>query len=112
MDRNEDGSSLDTVIAHFSSEEEKRRSSASTFADYISRNYITVGDSSSSLDTLTSGSGGIGILSSSVGADDRRKGKFDALKSSFREGGIFKIKRKSRGIDASIEADVEQDEKG
>jgi len=106
MDRNQGGSSPDTVIARSSSEEEKRRSSA----DYVtSGNYVTVGDSSSSLDTLTSGSGGVGILSSSV--DDRRKGKFDAFRSSFREGGIFKIKRKSRGIDASVE-DVEQDDKG
>jgi len=104
MDRNEHGSSPDTVIACSSSEEDKRRSSASTSADYvITGNYVTVGDSSSSLDTLTS---------SSIGVDDRRKGKFDAFKSSFREGGIFKIKRKSRSIDASIEADAEQDDKG
>ncbi|XP_020287466.1 ras and EF-hand domain-containing protein homolog isoform X2 [Pseudomyrmex gracilis] len=73
MDRNEDtnegGSSPDTIIARSSSEEEKQKpSTASTSGEYV-----TVGDSSSSLDTLTSGSGGVAILSSSANTDDRKR---------------------------------------
>lgn len=109
MDRNEStneaGSSPDTVIARSSSEEETRKPAATgTSGDRV------VDDSTSSLDTLISGSGGVGILSSSVSADDRRRGKFGAFKSSFREGGIFKIKKKPRETDTSVE--VEQDDKG
>ncbi|XP_018400971.1 PREDICTED: uncharacterized protein LOC108778326 isoform X1 [Cyphomyrmex costatus] len=100
MDRNEStnegGSSPDKVIAYSSEEEEKKQKSivASTSGEYI-----TVGDSSSSLDTLTSGS--VTILSSSANANDRKRSKFDAFKSSFREGSLFKIKKKTRGIDVS-----------
>lgn len=102
---NEGGSSPDTIIACSSSEEEKQKpSTASTSGEYI-----TVGDSSSSLDTLTGGSGGVAILSSSVNTDDRKRGKFGALKSSFRESGLFKIRKKSREV--SGEADAEQDDK-
>ncbi|XP_071566890.1 uncharacterized protein Rab32 isoform X5 [Temnothorax nylanderi] len=94
MDRNENtnegGSSPDTVIARSSSEEEKRKSVVAS----TSGEYITVGDSSSSLDTLTSGS--VATLSSSANADDRKKGKFGAFKSSLREGNLFKIKKKTR----------------
>lgn len=113
MDRrentNEGGSSSDTVIARSSSEEEKQKSQAGTSGEYI-----TVGDSSSSLDTLTSGSGGIAILSTSVNTDDRKRGKFGAFKSSLREGGLFKIKKRLRQseTDASVEANPEQDDKG
>ncbi|RLU21054.1 hypothetical protein DMN91_007670 [Ooceraea biroi] len=109
---NERGSSPDTVIARSSSEEEKRKpAAADTSGDYFTGNYVTVGDSSSSLDTLTSGSGGVGILSSSISTDDRKRGKFGAFKSSFREGGIFKIKKKARETDTYVEADAEQDDK-
>lgn len=109
MDRNEStnegSSSPDTVIARSSSEEEKQKPQAST-----SREYITVGGSSSSLDTLTSG--GIAILSSSVNTDDRKRGKFGAFKSSLREGGIFKIKKRPRPSETDAPADPEQDDKG
>lgn len=108
MDRNEStnegGSSPDTVIARSSSEEEKRKSIVAS----TSGEYITVGDSSSSLDTLTSGS--VAILSSSANAEDRKRSKFGAFKSSFREGSLFKIKKKTRGTDISFEA--EQLDKG
>lgn len=110
MDRNEStnksGSSPDTVIARSSSEEEKRKSIVAS----TSGEYITVGDSSSSLDTLTSGS--VATLSSSANADDRKKGKFGAFKSSFREGNLFKIKKKTRGTDVSSSFETEQHDKG
>jgi len=113
MDRNESanegGSSPDTVVA-FSSEEEEEEKQKSTVAS-TSGEYITVGDSSSSLDTLTSGS--VAILSSSGNANDRKRSKFDAFKSSFREGSLFKIKKKARGIDAvSSSFETEQHDKG
>ncbi|XP_018357218.1 PREDICTED: ras and EF-hand domain-containing protein homolog isoform X1 [Trachymyrmex septentrionalis] len=112
MDRNESanegGSSPDTVVA-FSSEEEEEEKQKSTVAS-TSGEYITVGDSSSSLDTLTSGS--VAILSSSGNANDRKRSKFDAFKSSFREGRLFKIKKKARGIDAvSSSFETEQHDK-
>ncbi|XP_011699021.1 PREDICTED: ras and EF-hand domain-containing protein homolog isoform X1 [Wasmannia auropunctata] len=110
MDRNESGtneggSSPDTVIACSSSEEEKQKSIVAS----TSGEYITVGDSSSSLDTLTSGS--VAILSSSGNADDRKRSKFGALKSSFREGSLFKIKKKNRGTDVSSSLEAEQHDK-
>lgn len=101
---NEGGSSPDTVIARYSSEEEKRKSVVAS----TSGEYITVNDSSSSLDTLTSGS--VATLSSN--ADDRKKGKFGAFKSSFREGNLFKIKKKTRGTDVSSSFETEQHDKG
>ncbi|XP_012533863.1 ras and EF-hand domain-containing protein homolog isoform X2 [Monomorium pharaonis] len=109
MDRNEStnegGSSPDTVVARSSSEEEKRKSTvASTSGEYIS-----VDDSSSSLDTLTSGS--VAILSSNVCADERKRGKFGAFRSSFREGSLFKIKKKARGTDVSSSFEAEQHDK-
>lgn len=102
---NEGGSSPDTVIARSSSEEERQKPTATVACGDYTGDYIAMGDSSSSLDTLTSSSGG--IFSSSV-TDDRKKSKFGAFKSSFREGGIFKIKKKPR--ETSIEA--EQNDKG
>lgn len=114
MDRNEstneDGSSPDTVIACSSSEEEKQKSIVAS----TSGEYITVGDSSSSLDTLTSASGSVAILSSSANANanDRKRSKFNAFKSSFREGSLFKIKKKTRGIDVSSSFEAEQHDKG
>ncbi|XP_011050782.1 PREDICTED: ras and EF-hand domain-containing protein homolog isoform X1 [Acromyrmex echinatior] len=109
MDRNEStnegGSSPDTVVAFSSEEEEKQKSIVAS----TSGEYITVGDSSSSLDTLTSGS--VAILSSSANANDRKRSKFDAFKSSFREGSLFKIKKKTRGIDVSSSFETEQHDK-
>ncbi|XP_077257935.1 RAS oncogene family member Rab32 isoform X4 [Temnothorax americanus] len=109
MDRNENtnegGSSPDTVIARSSSEEEKRKSVVAS----TSGEYITVGDSSSSLDTLTGGS--VATLSSSANADDRKKGKFGAFKSSLREGNLFKIKKKTRETDVSSSFEAEQRDK-
>ncbi|XP_067217269.1 uncharacterized protein Rab32 isoform X2 [Linepithema humile] len=106
MDRNEStnegGSSPDTVIARSSSEEEKQK----PIAGSTSGEYVTVGDSSSSLDTLTSGSGSVAIRT-----DDKKRGKFGAFKSSLREGGLFKIKKKLRESDVSVDADAEQDDK-
>ncbi|XP_070518097.1 uncharacterized protein Rab32 isoform X1 [Cardiocondyla obscurior] len=94
MDRNEStnegGSSPETVIARSSSEEEKQKQKSNVAS--TSGEYITVEGSSSSLDTLTSGS--ITTLSSS--ANDRKKGKLGALKNSLREGNLFKIKKKTR----------------
>jgi len=110
MDRNEStnegDSSPDTVIVCSSSEEEKQKSVLAS----TSGEYITVGDSSSSLDTLTSSS--VAILSSSVNADDRKRSKFNAFKSSFREGSLFKIKKKTRGTDVSSSFEAEQHDKG
>lgn len=103
---NEGGSSPDTVIARFSSDEEKQKPTATTSGEYV-----TAGDSNSSLDTLTSSSGGVATLFSNISTDDRKKGKFGAFKSSFRESGIFKIKKKSRETDPSYEANTEQDDK-
>lgn len=108
MDRNEStnegGSSPDTVIARSSSEEEKRKSIVAS----TSGEYITIGDSSSSLDTLTSGS----VLSSSANADDRKKGKFGAFRNSFRESNLFKIKKKTRGTSVSSSFEAEHHDKG
>ncbi|XP_070153154.1 uncharacterized protein Rab32 isoform X2 [Polyergus mexicanus] len=85
------GSSTDTVIARFSSDEEKQKPSATG----TSGEYVTAGDSNSSLDTLTSSSGAT-PFSNIISADDGNKGKFGTFKSSFREGRIFKMKKKSR----------------
>ncbi|KAG5328001.1 RAB32 protein, partial [Acromyrmex charruanus] len=109
MDRNEStnegGSSPDTMVAFSSEEEEKQKSIVAS----TSGEYITVGDSSSSLDTLASGS--VAILSSSANANDRKRSKFGAFKSSFREGSLFKIKKKTRGIDVSSSFETEQHDK-
>ncbi|XP_011166200.1 uncharacterized protein LOC105200376 isoform X1 [Solenopsis invicta] len=109
MDRNKStndgGSSPDTMIARSSSEEEKRKSIVAS----TSGEYITMGDSSSSLDTLTSGS--VATLSASVNTDDRKRGKFDAFKNSFREGNLFKIKKKTRGTDISSHFEAKQHDK-
>lgn len=98
---NEGGSSPDTVITRFSSDEEKQKPIGGTSGEYV-----TARDSNSSLDTLTSSSGNV-----FSNVEDRKKGKFGVLKNSFREGGIFKIKKKSRETDASCEADTEQNDK-
>lgn len=103
---NEGGSSPDTVIARFSSDEEKQKPTTCTSGEYV-----TAGDSNSSLDTLTSSSGGVTTVFSHVSTDDRKKGKFGAFKSSFRESGIFKIKKKSRETGPSCGANAEQDDK-
>lgn len=117
MDRNESanegGSSPDTVIARSSSEEERNRFACSTSGEYVT----TVGDSSSSLDTVTSA----GTTTTNVAAndppvaDDKKRGRFGNLKSSFRkEGGLFKIRRKNRQLDEPAAAEPEPDveEKG
>ncbi|XP_050462963.1 ras and EF-hand domain-containing protein homolog isoform X1 [Cataglyphis hispanica] len=101
----EGGSSTDTVIAHFSSDDEKPK----PIATATSGEYVTAGDSNSSLETLTSSSGV--TFFSNINTDDRKKGKFDTFKSSLREGRIFKIKKKPRETDPSCEADTEQDDK-
>lgn len=105
MDRNESanegGSSPDTVIGRSSSEEERNRHGATTSGEYV-----TVGESSSSLDTLTN----VGTT-----VEDKKKGRFGALRSSFRkEGGLFKIKKKTRtGEDAATRAEQpDAEEKG
>ncbi|XP_043790892.1 EF-hand calcium-binding domain-containing protein 4B-like [Apis laboriosa] len=114
MDRNESanegGSSPDTVIARSSSEEERNRLACSTSGEYV-----TVGDSSSSLDTVTSvGTTTISTTTDATGTEDKKRGRFGALKSSFRkEGGLFKIKKKSRQLDepaAEPQPDVEEKE--
>ncbi|XP_017793568.1 PREDICTED: ras and EF-hand domain-containing protein isoform X2 [Habropoda laboriosa] len=117
MDRNESanegGSSPDTVIARSSSEEERNRYACSTSGEYV-----TVGDSSSSLDTLTGGtvpnSGAVSVETQAT--EDKKRGRFGALKSSFRkEGGLFKIRRKNRQLDEPApehEPDVEEKEAG
>ncbi|KAG6795260.1 ras and EF-hand domain-containing protein isoform X1 [Apis mellifera caucasica] len=114
MDRNESanegGSSPDTVIARSSSEEERNRLACSTSGEYV-----TVGDSSSSLDTVTSvGTTTVSTTTDATGTEDKKRGRFGALKSSFRkEGGLFKIKKKSRQLDepaAELQPDVEEKE--
>ncbi|KAK1120029.1 hypothetical protein K0M31_012759 [Melipona bicolor] len=118
MDRNESanegGSSPDTVIARSSSEEERNRFACSTSGEYVT----TVGDSSSSLDTVTSAGTTTNVgANDPPGADNKKKGRFGSLKSSFRkEGGLFKIRRKNRQLDepaaAEPEPDVEEKETG
>lgn len=112
MDRNESanegGSSPDTVIARSSSEEERNRLACSTSGEYV-----TVGDSSSSLDTVTSvGTTTVSTTTDATGTEDKKRGRFGALKSSFRkEGGLFKIKKKNRQLDepaAELQLDVEE----
>lgn len=112
MDRNESanegGSSPDTVIARSSSEEERNRLACNTSGEYV-----TVGDSSSSLDTVTSvGTTTISTTTDATGTEDKKRGRFGALKNSFRkEGGLFKIKKKSRQLDepaAEPQPDVEE----
>ncbi|XP_017753894.1 PREDICTED: uncharacterized protein LOC108546361 isoform X1 [Eufriesea mexicana] len=116
MDRNESanegGSSPDTVIARSSSEEERNRFACSTSGEYV-----TVGDSSSSLDTVTNAAGTTGVAATDPSAvEDKKRGRFGALKSSFRkEGGLFKIRRKDRQPGepaAEPEPDVEEKETG
>ncbi|KAG7200577.1 hypothetical protein KM043_001138 [Ampulex compressa] len=99
MDRsesaNEGGSSPDTVVARSSSEEDRKRTGCTTSGEYV-----TVGDSSSSLDALQS-------------REEKKRaggGRFVALRNSFRkEGGLFKIKRKIRTLEG--EEGLEEDEK-
>ncbi|XP_033339643.1 RAS oncogene family member Rab32 isoform X1 [Megalopta genalis] len=104
MDRkenaNEGGSSPDTVIGRSSSEEERNKHGGTTSGEYV-----TVGDSSSSLDTVTSGTANP--------PEDKKRSRFGALTSSFRkEGGLFKIKKKSRsGEDAATPTDPDAEEK-
>lgn len=114
MDRNESanegGSSPDTVIARSSSEEERNRFACSTSGEYV-----TVGDSSSSVDTVTSVGTTTNVATGDPpAADDKKKGRFGALKSSFRkEGGLFKIRRKNRQLDESAaEPELDVEEKG
>lgn len=114
MDRNESanegGSSPDTVIARSSSEEERNRFACSTSGEYV-----TVGDSSSSVDTVTSVGTTTDVATGDPpAADDKKKGRFGALKSSFRkEGGLFKIRRKNRQLDESAaEPELDVEEKG
>lgn len=108
MDRNESanegGSSPDTVIARSSSEEDRNKYACTTSGEYA-----TVGGSSSSLDTVT-GAGATGGA-----AEDKKKGRFGALKQSFRkEGGLFKIRKKSKPVvdEAAGEAGPDAEEKG
>ncbi|KOX73109.1 Ras-related protein Rab-32 [Melipona quadrifasciata] len=116
MDRNESanegGSSPDTVIARSSSEEERNRFACSTSGEYVT----TVGDSSSSLDTVTSAGTTTNVgANDPPGADSKKRGRFGSLKSSFRkEGGLFKIRRKNRQLDEPAAAEPEPDveEKG
>lgn len=125
MDRvenaNEGDSSPDTVIARSSSEEDGREKPR---ASSTSGEYVTVGNSSSSLDTLTSGSGGgdgaaTAHPSGVTNADDARKRSrlVGALRSGLREGGsIFGIKRRVRANETKTsrapEAHPEQDDRG
>lgn len=113
MDRNESanegGSSPDTVVGRSSSEEDRNRYACSTSGEYV-----TVGDSSSSLDTLTNvGAAAPPVQEPSV-AEDKKRGRFGALKNSFRkEGGLFKIKKKNRSIEETFaETEPDADEKG
>ncbi|KZC12419.1 PREDICTED: uncharacterized protein LOC107190506 [Dufourea novaeangliae] len=105
MDRNESanegGSSPDTVIGRSSSEEDRNRYGCSTSGEYV-----TVGESSSSLDTLTNAAGANIV-------EEKKRGRFGALKNSFRkEGGLFKIKKKNRsGEDGVHQTEPDVDEK-
>ncbi|XP_053999048.1 EF-hand calcium-binding domain-containing protein 4B isoform X1 [Hylaeus anthracinus] len=108
MDRNESanegGSSPDTVIGRSSSEEDRNRQGCTTSGEYV-----TVGDSSSSLDTLNSA----GTAAAPPGTEDKKRGRFGALKNSFRkEGGLFKIKKKNKNADeACAERETDVDDK-
>ncbi|XP_034179841.2 RAS oncogene family member Rab32 isoform X1 [Osmia lignaria lignaria] len=125
MDRNESanegGSSPDTVIARSSDgeeeEEEEEEEDRGKYGCSTSGEYVTVGDSSSSLDTLTSsGATGTAPSADTTTVEDKKRGRFGALKSSFRkEGGLFKIRKKNRSNDetvAELEPDVDEKEGG
>ncbi|XP_029047658.2 EF-hand calcium-binding domain-containing protein 4B isoform X1 [Osmia bicornis bicornis] len=125
MDRNESanegGSSPDTVIARSSDgeeeEEEEEEEDRGKYGCSTSGEYVTVGDSSSSLDTLTSsGATGTAPSAGTTTVEDKKRGRFGALKSSFRkEGGLFKIRKKNRSNDetvAELEPDVDEKEGG
>lgn len=102
MDRsesaNEASSSPDTVIGRSSSEDDQKRNPGSASAEYV-----TVNDSSSSLDTLT------GEM------EEKKRRPFDVLKNSFRmEGGLFRTKKKNSSLGktnsedfAEVEREVE-----
>lgn len=105
-------SSPDTVTGRSSSEEERKRpieaTSCSTSGDYVTG----VGESSSSLDTLIGGgaaSHGNQFLTSSSNTIEeigKKKGRFDALKSTFR-----KIKRtSSRSVGSEASGDLEPED--
>ncbi|XP_046424009.1 uncharacterized protein LOC124181457 isoform X2 [Neodiprion fabricii] len=101
---NEGESSVDTVIARSSLEEEDPKEEP----ERASTDRVAVaGESNSSLDTVAS-------------KDEKKRGRFGALKKSFRkDGGLFKIKKKSpgdrtfgRGSDASLPELALRDEDG
>ncbi|CAL7937742.1 unnamed protein product [Xylocopa violacea] len=115
MDRNESanegGSSPDTVIARSSSEEDRNKHACTTSGEYV-----TVGDSSSSLDTVTNAGAIAAASNEPPGTEDKKRGRFGALANSFRkEGGLFNIRKKNRHLDehgAEAEPDVEEKEAG
>ncbi|XP_076759208.1 RAS oncogene family member Rab32 isoform X2 [Xylocopa sonorina] len=113
MDRNESanegGSSPDTVIAQSSSEEDHRNRQACT----TSGEYVTVGDSSSSLDTVANAGAIVAASNEPSAIEDKKRGRFGALADSFRkEGGLFNIRKKNRQSEEhSVEAEPDAEEK-
>ncbi|XP_043486153.1 EF-hand calcium-binding domain-containing protein 4B isoform X1 [Polistes fuscatus] len=112
---NEAGSSPDTVLARSSSDEDKRRNPESTSGEYI-----TVAESSSSLDTLAGQSctaktttvSTTGTTSSTLTNEEKKKkGRFGILKSSFKKDatGLFKMRKKNRGMEGTADGSIEQD---
>ena len=111
---NEGGSSPDTVIGRSSSEEDRKRRTNTTTGS-TSGEYVTgVGESSSSLDTLVGSNAGAGVKgnlqlsSSSTAIEDlgKKKGRFGALKNTFR-----KIKRtKSKSVESEGSVDIDPDD--
>ncbi|KAI4498405.1 hypothetical protein M0802_006584 [Mischocyttarus mexicanus] len=117
---NEAGSSPDTVLARSSSDEDRRRNPESTSGEYV-----TVAESSSSLDTLagqscttkTIISTGTKSSTLNINEEKKKKGRFGILKSSFKKDatGLFKMKKKNRSMegtttDGSIEIDPDPEE--
>lgn len=92
---NEGGTSPDAAIGRSSSEEERNRQAMSTSGEYVT----TVGGSSSSLDTVVS-----------QGMEEKKKGRFGTLKSSFSRRELFKIKKKGSSKRADSELTVDQDD--
>lgn len=115
-DSGNEGSSPDTVIARSSYEDDQKSQEINTSGEYV-----TVAESSStSLDPIISdvAESGLSVGSSGIGSavvgvvEEKKKGRFETLKSTFRkDGGIFKIKKKkSFESEPSIEVDMDENE--
>lgn len=100
MDKERRRSSLDTgETARSLSKEDRKQSDGS---------HASVAESNSSLDTLTGISEDKASTENSGKTGDKKKGRFGALKNTFRkEGGLFKTKKKHKSFDCQTSTDIE-----